>query len=75
LFGKSIRIQTGALHGWSASMPSRQRQAILVRIALREGYHTAVRRLNFLRNISNVRRVDRAVAEDLTFLGRYFKGK
>lgn len=75
IFGKHIQVQKGALHGWQASMPAKQRQTILVRIVLREGYHTALRRLNFLKNISRTPRVDRAANEDAAFLRKYFKGK
>jgi hypothetical protein len=75
IFGKSIKIQRGALGGWHASSPASERQAILMRIALREGYRAVVKRLVFLKNISNVKRVDAAVNEDLAWLRKKFLGK
>jgi hypothetical protein len=74
LFGKSIRIQRGAMGGWHASDPASKRQAILTRTALREGYNVTAKRLVFLKNISNVPKVDAAVKEDLAWLQKKFRG-
>lgn len=68
MFGNKIKIRPGYLRGWKASMLATQRQRIILGIATKEGYATAVKRLVALKNISPYSNVDKAVNEDLLFL-------
>ena len=63
----------GALRGWQASMPATERRRILRGIVRREGYATAVRRLNALRNVSTNREADHAAKMDMEYLRRKYR--
>ena len=68
IYGNRIKIRPGYLHGWKAAMPAYERQKIILGVATKKGYPTAVKRLVALKNISPYAHVDRAVNEDLQFL-------
>ncbi len=63
----------GALRGWQACLPASERRRILRRIVRREGYATAIRRLNSLRNVSTNRETDHAAKMDMEYLRRKYR--
>jgi hypothetical protein len=70
---KLIPIKEGRLRGWSKDMPAGARRTILRRIVRREGYATAIRRLNALRNLSTDRETDAAAKADMLYLQRTYR--
>ena len=70
---KGIIIKSGGLHGWKKTMPADDRRGILKGIVQKEGYATAVRRLNALRNISKDKRTDDIALKDMNYLRKEFR--
>jgi hypothetical protein len=70
---KLIPTREGLLYGWTKKMPAGERRRILRRIVRREGYATAVRRLNALRNKSTDRETDAAAKADMLYLQRTYR--
>jgi len=71
-WSKSIDVNEGALQGWQKAEPQKKRLRILRRVVREDGYATTIRRLNFLRNISNDPGTDRAAKSDMLALQKEY---
>jgi hypothetical protein len=72
-WARHVHVKSGALKGWCEKCPATRRHAALRSVARRDGYATAVRRLNFLRNVANRkdnRRLATVAAVDLRWAQR-----
>jgi hypothetical protein len=71
-WSKGIDVKEGALQGWQKTQPQKKRLQILHRVIRDDGYATTIRRLNYLRNISNDPGTDRAAKADMVALQSEF---
>jgi hypothetical protein len=60
-WARHVHVKAGALGGWCEKCPAARRHAALRNVVRHDGYATAVRRLNFLRNVAS-RRDNRRLA-------------
>jgi hypothetical protein len=54
-WSRHVHVKEGALKGWCSKCPAARRRRALRSVARSAGYATAIRRLNFLRNVANRR--------------------
>jgi hypothetical protein len=52
-WSRHVHAKEGGLRGWCEKCPAARRRAALRTVVRRDGYATAIRRLNFLRNVAN----------------------
>jgi hypothetical protein len=52
-WARHVHMKAGALKGWCVHCPAALRRKALRSVVRKDGYATAVRRLNFLRNVAN----------------------
>jgi len=67
-WSKGIDVEEGALQGWQKTQPQKKRLRILRGVVREDGYATTIRRLNYLRNISDDPGTDRAAKADMVAL-------
>ena len=58
----------GKLEGYHVSNTAKSRHAALLKTSREDGYATTIRRLNALRNVSTVRKVDQITKRDMEWL-------
>jgi hypothetical protein len=72
-WSRHVHTRQGKLNGWCSDCPAQKRRAALKGVLHREGYGTAVRRINFLRNVANRsdnRKMRHVATTDLNWLRR-----
>jgi hypothetical protein len=71
---KWFDMEEGDLHGWHADESAEARRKALDVSVRADTYPTTVRRLNALKNVSTVRKVDQAATKDMEYLRRKYRG-
>ncbi len=72
-WSRHVHLKSGGMKGWCALCPAARRRRAISAVVRADGYATAVRRLNFLRNVSNRRsnrKLYNVATRDITWMKR-----